>query len=245
MDTRQLWLDLTPKGGPYRAETFVNGQSNALARKALADWRNWPGGILALSGPAGCGKSHLAHLWARSSGARPASLAQLPRALDGVLLVQDLPDHMDELALFRIINAAADGAVRVLLSGRQPPRLWPVRMPDLHSRLAAMHHVQILEPDAVVLTGVLKKLFSDRQIVPDAPVIPYLLTRMERSTAAALDIVERIHALGHDQRRNVRLPLVRAVLAQIKTETRPAPDLFDCAPARGGTPEKRPGHGCR
>ncbi len=244
MSTRQLWLDLAPRGGPYRAEMFVEGQSNALARKALAHWRQWPGGMLVLSGPAGCGKSHLAHVWAQKSGANPVTLAQLPRTLGGALLVEDMPAGLDEPALFRLVNAAAaSDDVRVLLTSRMPPRQWPVQMPDLRSRLAAMQHVPIYEPDDMVLTGVLKKLFADRQIVPAEPVIPYLLSRMERSTAAALEIVERIHALGHEQRRNVRLPLVRSVLAQGQSEAPRPAGLFDLA-ALDGNHDKRPGHGC-
>ena len=238
MQTRQLWLDLTPKGGAWRADNFVEGFSNALARKALDAWPQWPGGVLALSGPAGCGKTHLAHVWAKQSGAQFVTPDSLPRQARGPLVVDALPDHMDETALFRLINDAAAGKVQALLIARQPPRLWPARLPDLKSRLCAMHRVEIEEPDDAVLAGVLKKLFADRQIVPDPPVIPYLLSRMERSTAAALEIVEHLHALGHDQRRNVRLPLARTVMTQIMEKAPPPPDLFDqlgdVSPAKTG-----------
>ncbi|PHS28664.1 MAG: hypothetical protein COA84_00270 [Robiginitomaculum sp.] len=218
MQTRQLWLDLAPKGGAYRRETFVEGQSNAQARKALAAWKDWAGGLLALTGPSGCGKSHLTQLWAEDTGAVQYDLAHLSRTLRGCLYIEDLPTGLDETALFRLINAAAAGEVHVLLTSMHAPRQWPNTLPDLTSRLAAMPTIAIDEPDDVVLTGVLRKLFTDRQIAVNQPVIDYLLSRMERSTAAALTTVERIHAKGHDLKQNIRLPLVRTVMAEIEQE---------------------------
>ncbi len=226
MQTRQLWLDLAPKGGAYRRETFVEGHSNALARTALVRGEKWPGGVLALVGPAGCGKSHLAQLWAQDVSAQQANLVNAPRSYQGYLLIEDLPEGMNEHVLFRLINEAAKGGLQLLLTSTVQPRFWPAEIPDLKSRLAAMHTIGIDEPDDVVLTGILRKLFSDRQIAVEQSVIDYLLSRMERSSAAALKTVERIHAQGHDQGKNIRLPLVRAVLRDIENETT-TPDLFD------------------
>ncbi len=229
VQTRQLWLDLTPKGGAYRRETFVEGQSNSLARKALAMWQDWPAGLLVLTGPSGCGKSHLAHLWTNDCGGQKTNLTSLPRTLEGFLLIEDLPANMDDNTLFRLINAAANAEVRVLLTSSVLPRVWPVVLRDLKSRLAAMHTITIEEPDDVVLTGVLNKLFADRQITVDKQVITYLLSRMERSTTAALKTVERIHDKGHDLGQNIRLPLVRKVIADMEHEVQ-MPDLFDQSP---------------
>ncbi|MDE2517725.1 MAG: chromosomal replication initiator DnaA, partial [Rhodospirillales bacterium] len=56
----------------FTAADFVAGESN---REALA-WLSgpdggagWPDRRLALFGPAGCGKSHLLHIWRERSGA--------------------------------------------------------------------------------------------------------------------------------------------------------------------------------
>ncbi len=230
MQTRQLWLDLTPKGGAYRKETFVTGKSNLLARCALENWRQWPAGVLALTGPPGCGKSHLAHLWQLETKAQKLDLDHIPRSVSGSILIEDLPNGQNERALFRLINTAAKGKVNVLLTSALPPRGWPCKLPDLTSRLAAMHTITIDAPDDVVLSGILNKLFADRQIAVDQAVINYLLSRMERSSAAALDIVERIHARGHDLKQNIRLPLVRNVMREFEQENQPA-DLFDHAKA--------------
>ena len=68
-----------------------------------------------LRGPEGSGKSHLAAIWARQSGARTLS----PRALDGAevpvalatgaLVLEDLAEgRFDERALFHLLNLARE-----------------------------------------------------------------------------------------------------------------------------------------
>ena len=65
---RQLRLRLSRKGSHNRSE-FVASPTNAEALAALDAWPAWHGGCLALVGPAGCGKSHLARDWAARVGA--------------------------------------------------------------------------------------------------------------------------------------------------------------------------------
>ena len=60
-------------------EDFLAGPSNAVALALIERWPDWPSRTLLLRGPEGSGKSHLAAIWARESGARTLS----PRALDG------------------------------------------------------------------------------------------------------------------------------------------------------------------
>ena len=47
---------------------FVASPANAVALAQIGGWRDWPGGKLALAGPEGSGKSHLAHIWAAEAG---------------------------------------------------------------------------------------------------------------------------------------------------------------------------------
>src|ERR1700755_2304151 len=59
-------------------EDFLAGPSNAAAMALIERWPDWPSRTVLLRGPEGSGKSHLAAIWARQSGARTLS----PRALD-------------------------------------------------------------------------------------------------------------------------------------------------------------------
>jgi chromosomal replication initiation ATPase DnaA len=68
-------------------------------------------------------------------------------------------------------------------------------------------------PDEALLKAVLVKLFADRQLNVEPPVIDYLSLRMERSMAAASRIVTAIDRLALATHRKVTRPLAAAALA--------------------------------
>jgi chromosomal replication initiation ATPase DnaA len=66
--TRQLRLFLR-RPVSYALDAFVRGPSNAQAIDALQAWPDWHGRAMALVGPEGVGKTHLARHWAQRTGA--------------------------------------------------------------------------------------------------------------------------------------------------------------------------------
>ncbi|MEJ0059165.1 MAG: hypothetical protein WDM79_06165 [Terricaulis sp.] len=56
--------------GERAPETLVVTAANRDAAQLLTEWQSWPGGALALVGPKGSGKTHLALAWAMETGAR-------------------------------------------------------------------------------------------------------------------------------------------------------------------------------
>jgi len=58
----QLTFDLPRRIGLSRTD-FLISDSNAAAIGWIDRWPDWPSRALALHGPAGCGKTHLVHLW--------------------------------------------------------------------------------------------------------------------------------------------------------------------------------------
>lgn len=59
------------------------------------------------------------------------------------------------------------------------------------------------------------KLFADRQLGVDEAVIGFLVNRIERSFAAARDIVAKIDAASLSARRRVTVPLAAEALNQV------------------------------
>lgn len=192
----QMRLPLQSEGPSSR---FVVSDSNRAAVEALADWPNLIGGVMALCGPAGCGKSRLAQIWAERVAALAldgveASLID-PLELEGRPVLLDRAMDVDDETLFHLINLAQTPGGALLLVSRPAPSAWHVDLPDLRSRLDAVISVPVEAPDDAVLEAMLEARFAERGIRPAREVIPYLLRRIDRSAAAAEAIVNRLDAL--------------------------------------------------
>jgi chromosomal replication initiation ATPase DnaA len=191
----QLPLDLTHAPALER-EDLLTSASNILAIEMVDAWPNWPGPFLALVGPEGSGKSHLARIWAARSGAETVALGELQADLpppSKCLVIEDaLPGEIPEQALFHVLNHVRSEGGSCVITSRYLPAVWGVSLPDLGSRLRATQLAQIGEPDDTLLRAVMLKLFSDRQVVPPPGVVDFILARMERSLGAARRIVAEI-----------------------------------------------------
>ncbi len=212
---RQLALSLAHAESFARAD-FLPGAANADALALIERWPDWPDRALALVGPEGAGKSHLAAIWAEIAGARFLAARALGEAdllaalATGALVVEDVAGRFDQRALFHLINLVREEEAWLLITARRAPTSWTVALPDLASRLRAIPAVTIAPPDDAMLGAVLLKLFSDRQIKVEDNLISYLITRTERSFAGARTVVERLDA----EALRLKRPVTRALAAE-------------------------------
>lgn len=218
---RQLSIALPRLDARGRADLMVS-DANRTALALLDSWPDWPGARLALVGPEGCGKSHMAAIWAAQAGARRLSAARLraedaPALAAAPLAVEDADRMLDgaagERALFHLWNACAGRGNGLLLTGRTPPADWPVALPDLASRLASLTPAIVVQPDDALLQAVLVKLFADRQIAVAPRLVQFVLPRMERSFAGARALVDRLDAEALARGVEVDVPLARRLLS--------------------------------
>ena len=203
---------------------FVEAAGNRIARRRLEAWPDWSAGCLVLVGPEGCGKSRLAEAWLERSGGlaldplRPDTAAA--RSLP--VLLEDVDRGACDEGLFHLINLAPVSG-GLLMTARTPPAAWTARLPDLRSRLNALEAVQIEVLDDAVLEGVLEAFLRARGIRPSPDLAPYLVRRIDRSVAAARDVVEQLHEASARDHRPVTRALAREILGDVTENL----DLFD------------------
>lgn len=220
---RQLALALPHKESLSR-DDFLEGPGNAAALALVDRWPQWPHPMMLISGPEGCGKSHLATIWSERSGARVISahalvLDLVPTSLaTGALVVEDIDrGDCDERALFHLMNLARQDNASVLLTSRVPAVSLKVGLRDLMSRLRAVPMVEVKPPDDALLRALIVKLCADRQMSVDESLVGYLVNRIERSFAEARRAVDLL------DREGLRLgrPVTRTLAAELLRQ--PAP----------------------
>jgi len=202
----------------YAGTPFIPAPSNEAARVWLGRKEHWPGGRLALWGEAGCGKTHLLHRWASEAGAtliQGRSLGGITDLPSGGGLAIDDADQAEERPLLHLFNAAGEAGLSVLLVARTPPARWPVRLPDLASRLKSVQAVGIRPAEDDLLRALLAGLLADRQLAVLESIQDWLLLRLPRTPAVIREAAARLDGAALAAGAGVTRSLAGQVLADL------------------------------
>lgn len=224
----QIPFDLPVRSAMGRAD-FLIGKSNEAAVGWIDKWPDWPAPMLILHGPAASGKTHLCAVWsARSNAAfvKPERLLAEPAdALleSGPALILDgldpwIGDREAETGLFHLYNLLREERRVMMIAMRTPPSSLDFAIPDLASRFRAAPVVTIQPPDDALLGALLVKQFADRQLKVGEDVIAYIQPRMERSFAAAQQIVALADRMALAEKSRISVPFMRRVLSALQTQ---------------------------
>lgn len=205
----------------FRRDSFLVSGCNADAVAWIDAWPRWTAPALALVGPAGSGKSHLARAWAERAGARVITLDRLDAAIDGPLVIEDADRGQAGERLFHLLNRTTTPERGLLFTARERPLTWPTVLPDLRSRLNALPVAELSQPDDGVLGGALRRLLEERVLNPSPDLIAYLVARMERSVPAAAALVDRLEAAHAGPKRPLNRALAREILAGVEGADEP------------------------
>jgi len=216
----QLPLAL-PHAPSLGREDFMPGASNLAALRLVEAWPDWPSPVVLLSGPEGSGKTHLAHIWAARAGAPIVEAAALwaedfmPFAPGRALVLEDVDaEAVPEAALFHLFNSVREQGGSLFVTSQLPAEDWHVELKDLRSRLRLATPMALGAPEDALLRQVLVKLFADRQLLVDKPVIDFLVARMERSLSAAGRLVDALDRAALAAGRRVTRPMAAGILAE-------------------------------
>lgn len=195
----QISLPFEWHGRPSDGD-FLVSDANARAVAHLERWRDWPLSVGVLIGPARSGRSTLARHFAQMSG--------------GAIIddAQGADEHLDEHGLFHAWNAAQTERRPLLMVGRAPPASWTVALPDLRSRLAAVPHVAIDEPDEALARALIQRAFDTAGAGYAADLPDWLVRRVERSYGAIAAVTQLLDRAALSSGRKISVALAKEAL---------------------------------
>lgn len=201
-------------------EDLLESPSNQMAVDLVDRWPDWPSNIVILAGPVGSGKTHLSKVWASTADAAFLQMAELADHANlatrrSIVLEDADSSSIDEETLFHTINQANASRTYLLITSRTFPSSWMLKLPDLVSRLKLAHVVELHEPDDALLSGLIQKLFSDRQLEVPPSVVDYLVTRMERSMEVAGQLVDWLDREALARHRKINRSMAAEALSEL------------------------------
>ncbi len=210
-----LNLQLAPT---YHAGDFFPSKSNEEACLWVDRWPQWSMHALIIYGPEGCGKTHLAHMWAEKACARLLSPKEWKNFDLGrwneqpqSIVLDNLNPPVDQNDLLHLYNLVKEQQQFLLITTKTHPKSWELSLADLSSRLNATPAVAILPPDDELLKAIIIKMFADQQVTVPANVVDYILPRINRSFEGVKKLVQDINTHALTTQRKITIPLVREI----------------------------------
>ncbi|MCR9213503.1 MAG: DnaA/Hda family protein [Proteobacteria bacterium] len=214
-----LNFPLRPASG---REDFLVAPANEEAIAWIDKWPDWPTGFLVIKGPAGCGKTHLAHVWQKQTGARiltpkdldTCSIEDIAELTLTPLVMEDMGGKINDDAFFHLFNMLTEKKQSLLMTTTKRVKKWKVKLPDLKSRLGTVPVAKVQQPDDQLFAALIVKHISDRQLAVEPDVVQYLVMRLERSFAEVRRFIALVDAKALAGGRKITKPFIRELLKE-------------------------------
>ncbi len=224
----QTAFAFAPVNADYAREDFLVSDANRDAMAWIESWPDWPAYGLIIRGGEASGKTHLAHIWAQAAQACFVTAQALGTEAPDLLLqgkntvvldgMEQIEREEQEEGLFHLLNHVKINGGTLLMTSAENQFLQEIQLPDLRSRLAALPVAHLHPPDDELLAALLRKQFSDRQLLVDDDVITWLLPRMERSFSQVRTVVETLDRASLQNRKAITVHFARGVLFPLKSQ---------------------------
>jgi len=171
----------------YKKEDFYVSPSNSEAYDFINSWPNWIKRIVNIFGPSGSGKTHLASILKVKTSCLQINSNELTektflkfKTKEG-LIVENLNEKISEELLFSLWNTAVHDNKYFLITSKKPINSYKFKLPDLISRVNSGIVIGINLPSDDLISVIIAKNFSDKQIKVEKKHIDYIIKRIDRS----------------------------------------------------------------
>ena len=176
-----------PSHQAYKKEDFYVSPSNHEAYDFINSWPKWIKRTANIFGPSGSGKSHLASILKNKTTCLQIEGKNLNDEIFSklkvkeALIIEDLNEKVPEKLLYSLWNTILQDNKYLLITSKKPINSFKFELRDLMSRVTSSLIIGINLPSDDLISVILAKNFSDKQIKVEKKHIDYIIKRLDRS----------------------------------------------------------------
>ena len=210
-----------PSHQAYKKEDFYVSPSNQEAYDFINSWPKWIKRTVNIFGPSGSGKSHLASILKSKTSCLQIETKRLSDEIffqfktKEVLIIENLDGKVSEKLLFSLWNIALQDNKYLLITSQKPINSFQFKLRDLMSRVTSSLIIGINLPSDDLISVILAKNFSDKQITVEKKHIDYIVKRIDRSYEKISQFILTLDKYSLKKGSPFALKLIKEVLKMI------------------------------
>ena len=210
-----------PEQRAYKREDFYVSPSNVEVYDLINSWPKWIKRIVNIFGPSGSGKSHLASILKTKTKCLEILPSELNEniisefKISEALIIENFNEKISEELLFSLWNIALQDNKYFLINSIKPIGSYKFKLPDLISRLKSSLIIGIKLPSDDLISAIIAKNFSDKQIMVEAKHIDYIIKRIDRSYEKISQFILTLDRYSLKKGTPFGLKLIKEVLKMI------------------------------
>ena len=207
-----------PSHQAYKKEDFYVSPSNQEAYDFINSWPRWIKKIVNIFGPSGSGKSHLASILKNKTSYLKINSNELNEKIftrckiKEALIIENLDEKISEKLLFALWNVAMQDNKYLMITSKKPISSYKFKLKDLTSTVKSSLIIGIKLPSDDLISVIIAKSFSDKQIKVEKKHIDYIIKRIDRSYEKISQFILTLDKYSLKKRKPFSLKLIKEVL---------------------------------
>jgi chromosomal replication initiation ATPase DnaA len=210
-----------PSNQVYFKEDFYVSSSNQKAYEFISSWPKWIKRVVNIFGPSRSGKTHLASILKSKTSTLEIQSEALSDKIffefktKEALIIENLNEKVSENLLFSLWNFAIQDNKYLLITSTKPINSYKFKLTDLRSRINSCVMIGINLPSDDLISVILAKNFSDKQIKIEKKHIDYIIKRIDRSYEKISQFILTLDKYSLKKGTPFSLKLIKEVLKMI------------------------------
>ena len=203
----------------YYEQDYYVSSNNFSAYRLIESWPNWPDKWVNIFGPRGCGKTHLSNILKKkinsveilnAENITDETISKFEKL--NCLIIDNYEKNIDEKTFYSILNSSKQLDTYVVINSFLPIKDIEFDLKDLRSRAKSFMNLGIELPTDDLLTVIISKFFSDKQIELNPKISEYIIKNTERSYEKVFKCIKEIDDLSLSSGKSININLIKKVL---------------------------------